>query len=158
MKTHNYLIDLKWTGNLGQGTKSYKAYNRNHEILAEGKATTVMGSADPNFLGDKTRYNPEELFISSLAACHMLWYLHLCSANGIVVTDYRDKATGEMEENKDGSGRFKSVMLKPEVTITDSQKTELAKSLHSEANKKCFIANSCNFEVRHEVVVRVERN
>ncbi|MFZ6050554.1 OsmC family protein [Halocola ammonii] len=158
VKTHNYLINLDWTGNLGQGTQSYKAYNRNHEILTEGKTHKIAGSADPSFLGDNTRYNPEELFVSSLAACHMLWYLHLCSANGIIVTNYRDAATGIMEENKDGSGRFKSVTLRPEVTITDPEKVELAKSLHTEANKKCFIANSCNFEVRHEGVVRVERS
>jgi organic hydroperoxide reductase OsmC/OhrA len=156
MKTHNYLIDLTWTGNEGHGTESYKAYNRNHEILAAGKTHEIKGSADPSFLGDNSRYNPEELFISSLAACHMLWYLHLCSVSGIVVTDYSDKAIGEMEENKDGNGQFKSVTLKPEVTITNPEKIELARSLHTEANKKCFIANSCNFEVGHEGLVRVE--
>ncbi len=61
-KTHVYQVDVRWTGNIGQGTGSYKAYERSHEITVEGKQL-IPGSSDPAFRGDKTRYNPEELLV-----------------------------------------------------------------------------------------------
>ena len=83
--------------NLGQGTSSYRAYSRNHEIFAVGKPV-IPCSADPIFRGDPARYNPEDLLVASLSACHMLWYLHLCAEARIVVLDYVDQAAGVMVE------------------------------------------------------------
>lgn len=149
MKKHNYQIKVKWTGNDDNGTLNYKSYNRNHEISSEGKYDVIKGSSDPSFLGDKAKYNPEDLFISSISACHMLWYLHLCATNKIVVTEYIDNATGIMEETENGSGKFTEVTLNPCVKITNVDFIKRANELHSEANKMCFIANSCNFNIEH---------
>ncbi|PKV51150.1 organic hydroperoxide reductase OsmC/OhrA [Aquimarina sp. MAR_2010_214] len=149
MKHYQYNATVKWTGNEGSGTKNYKSYTRDHSILIEGKYQEILASSDPSFLGDKTRYNPEDLFISSLSACHMLWYLHLCSVHKIIVIDYIDKAVGVMVESKDGSGKFKQVTLNPVVTIENEGMVEKANEIHSEANKMCFIANSCNFKIEH---------
>lgn len=141
---HHYLIRSEWTGNRGSGTLDYRAYKRDHTISAEGKNTTIEGSSDPKFRGDAKRYNPEELFLSSLSACHMLWYLHLASVNGITVLEYVDSAEGTMEEDKDGAGRFTSVTLQPAIVIAQGDKLERARELHTEAGNKCFIANSVN--------------
>lgn len=149
MKKHNYAIKVEWTGNEGNGTLNYKSYNRNHKIIADGKYDEIKGSSESSFMGDKTRYNPEDLFLSSLSACHMLWYLHLCSVHKIVVTEYLDNATGIMEETENGSGKFTEVTLNPKVKITDFSMIAKANELHEEANKMCFIANSCNFKIRH---------
>lgn len=151
---HNYKLTLKWTGNKGSGTSGYRAYDRNHEILIEGK-TTLLGSADPTFHGDKTVHNPEDLLLASLSACHMMSYLHVCVKAGIVVTDYIDNATGVMVVNADGSGRFIEVTLNPIVTITDESLLAKANELHQEANQLCFIANSVNFPVRHRAESRI---
>lgn len=151
---HHYKLTLKWTGNKGTGTSGYRAYDRNHEILIEGK-TTLLGSADPSFHGDKTMHNPEDLLLASLSACHMMSYLHVCVKAGIVVTDYIDNATGIMVVNADGSGRFIEVTLNPIVTITDESQLAKANELHQEANKLCFIANSVNFPVKHHAESRV---
>ena len=150
MKKHNYKIKVEWTGNEGNGTLNYKSYNRNHTIIIDGKYDVINGCSDPSFLGDKTRYNPEDLFLSSLSACHMLWYLHLCSAHKIIVTEYLDIATGTMEETENGSGKFTEVTLNPKVKITDESRIKKANELHEEANKMCFIANSCNFKIKHK--------
>ena len=152
MKKHNYKAQITWTGNEGSGTSRYNEYNRNHHIEIVEKYDAIKGSSDPSFLGDKTRYNPEDLFISSLSSCHMLWYLHLCSVNGIIVTKYIDNVIGIMEEAKDGSGKFTDVTLNPIVTITEASKIDLANELHKEANKMCFIANSCNFKIEHNPI------
>src|SRR5690606_3355257 len=104
-RQHDYSVQVTWTGNLGQGTRGYRAYARDHEISVPGKPT-LPGSSDPAFRGDPGRYNPEELLIASLSACHMLWYLHLCADAGIVVLEYLDRASGAMRETPDGGGRF----------------------------------------------------
>ncbi|MEX6686052.1 OsmC family protein [Danxiaibacter flavus] len=146
-KTHHYQTSLNWTGNTGQGTKSYTSYERSHIIAVENKPE-IPASSDPSFRGDKTRYNPEELLVASLSSCHMLWYLHLCSEAGIIVESYSDTAKGEMTEEANGSGRFTEVILYPEVVISDAAKLELANELHEKAHQYCFIANSCNFPVK----------
>jgi len=154
-KTHLYQIEVQWTGNRGQGTSNYRAYERSHEIKIEGKPS-ILGSSDPAFRGDKTRYNPEELFIASLSTCHMLWYLHLCAEERIVVVNYLDKATGTMIETEDGVGQFIEVLLKPVVTISESSDPALAAQLHEKAHHLCFIANSVNFPVRCESLIQFD--
>lgn len=156
MKQHHYSLQLKWTGNTGQGTKDYKSYERDHLISVEDKEVQIPGSADPNFRGDPKKYNPEELFLSSIASCHMLWYLHFCSTEHITVIDYLDRPIGNMAEQANGSGQFTTVTLHPRVTIVEKDKIELAEKLHHKANQFCFIANSCNFKIKHEPVVQFE--
>lgn len=155
IKKHHYSTRLNWTGNSGSGTSDYKLYERSYQISIDGKPI-LEGSSDPEFRGDKSKYNPEELFLASISSCHMLWYLHLCSVNNVVVVEYKDEAKGTMIENKDGSGQFESVTLYPSVVVQNGSMIELASSLHQQANKMCFIANSCNFEIGHEVEVRVK--
>jgi len=150
-KTHAYAVDIEWVGNLGTGTAEYTGYKRDHVIRAKGKAD-IMGSADPAFRGDKTRWNPEETLLSSIATCHKLWYLHLCFDAGIVVTDYTDHATGKMEMNADGSGQFSGVHLAPTVTISSGDPA-LAKALHHKVGALCFIARSVNFPIKHEATI-----
>ena len=151
-KIHNYTIRVKWTGNKGKGTLKYNEYGRDHIIYAEGKEN-IHASSDPLFQGDQGKINPEELLLSSISACHMLWYLHLCADAGIVVVEYTDSATAEMNINNDGSGRFASATLNPEIIITDQSMLEKAFILHKKANEMCFIANSLNFKVFHKPVI-----
>ncbi|RYY59430.1 MAG: OsmC family peroxiredoxin [Chitinophagaceae bacterium] len=150
-RQHHYNIEVEWTGNTGTGTSGYTAFERTHTITGRNKVA-IPGSSDPAFRGNPTRYNPEELLLASLSACHMLWYLHLCSEAGIVVTAYTDEATGTMIETDNGGGRFEKVLLAPRITLKDTGLTEKARQLHQEANGLCFIANSVNFPVLHEPV------
>ena len=150
-KDHSYAITIEWTGNLGEGTKDYRAYSRNHEIKGAGKS--FQGSSDPAFRGDPSRFNPEELLVSTLSSCHMLWALHLCAEAGIVVTSYTDEASGTMRENPDGSGEFIEVTLRPRMTITDFTRIMDAMDIHDKAHQFCFIARSVKFPVHHEPVI-----
>jgi organic hydroperoxide reductase OsmC/OhrA len=154
-KDHSYQVTVRWTGNQGQGTRTYAGYKRDHEIIVDGKEL-IPGSSDPNFRGDPTRYNPEELLVASLSTCHMLWYLHLCSASGIIVTDYQDSAKGAMKETSDGGGHFTEVRLRPAVIVAPGANLDLARSLHEKAHHLCFIANSVNFPVRCDPSIKVE--
>jgi organic hydroperoxide reductase OsmC/OhrA len=147
-KEHHYQATITWTGNTGSGTRDYRSYERDHTITLANKAP-LFASSDPSFRGDPAKANPEELFLAALSGCHMLWYLHLCADQGITVVAYQDQASGTMTETPDGGGHFTQVTLRPAVTITDQSQVALAKALHREANKRCFIANSCNFPVHH---------
>ena len=148
MKHHHYKTTIEWTGNKGSGTSNYRDYERSHTISVENKPV-IEGSSDPAFRGDKTKYNPEEMLLSSLSSCHMLWYLHFCSEAGIIVTGYIDNAIGTMAETANGSGHFTEAILNPVVTITDEKQIKKAEELHEKANQFCFIANSVNFPVKH---------
>jgi organic hydroperoxide reductase OsmC/OhrA len=155
-RIHEYQATLKWTGNKGEGTKDYRSYERSHTIVVDNKVL-IEGSADPTFRGDKTKYNPEDLLLCSLSACHMLTYLHLCAISGVNVIDYVDVATGIMKETPNGGGRFDEVTLHPVVTVTDESMIEKANQLHEKANELCFIARSVNFSVRHSPIAMTSK-
>ena len=165
---HRYALTVRWTGNLGEGTASYRGYSRDHDVEIPG-LPVLRGSADPSFRGDRTRYNPEQLLLAALAQCHMLSFLHVAVKHGVVVSAYEDHAEGLMRTNRDGSGQFESVTLKPRVTVAAAVPgepgpgqpadggalEELLEELHAEANRLCFIARSVNFPVLHEPAVEV---
>lgn len=153
-KQHTYVCTVTWTGNRGSGTSAYTAYTRDHVITAPGRPD-LPGSSDPAFRGDASRYNPEDLLVASLSACHMLWYLHLASAAGVTVVAYQDDPTGIMVEDREKGGFFERVTLRPNVTIAASSDAGKARELHEPAHAKCFIANSVNFPVLCEPTIVV---
>ena len=152
-RRHRYQVTNVWTGNLGSGTSAYRAYSRNHELSGAGKGAPIAGSSDPVFRGDPSRYNPEELLVGALSACHMLWVLHLCADAGIAVTGYTDEALGEMDEHEDGSAEFTRVVLRPRMTIADPARAAEAIAMHHRAHQVCALARSMNFPVEHQPVV-----
>jgi organic hydroperoxide reductase OsmC/OhrA len=154
-KDHHYDVHLEWTGNTGTGTRSYGGYQRAYVLQASGKPA-IMGSSDPVFRGDAACWNPEDLLVASLSACHHLWYLHLCADAGVTVVAYSDDASGVMAENDDGSGQFTAVVLRPTVTITGASDRDKATTLHHDAASLCFIARSMNFPVGHEPTIIVQ--
>ena len=154
-RIHEYRLEMRWTGNTGTGTATYRGYERSHLLYAPGKPD-LPGSSDAVFRGDPTRWNPEELLVASLSACHMLVYLHQAALAGVVVTAYTDAPVGEMIEDDSDSGRFRQVQLRPTVTITDPAMVDIAEQLHALAHDKCFIANSVNFPVTHHSVIELD--
>jgi organic hydroperoxide reductase OsmC/OhrA len=153
-RIHSYAVSVTWTGNRGTGTSGYRAYDRDHDVAADGRPV-IAASSEPLFRGDPARWNPELELVAALSQCHMLWYLHLCAVAGVIVTGYTDDAGGTMTEADDGGGRFTEVLLRPQVTIASPEAAEAAASLHKEAHAKCFIASSVNFPVRHEPVITI---
>ncbi len=151
---HNYELNLHWTGNLGQGTVAYDEYERDFVISGDSKPE-LIGSSDPAFRGNISKYNPEELLLAALASCHMLWVLHLCADSGIIVVDYKDKPKGVMIIDQNNAGAFKEAILCPEVMIKNNDRIEDMSEIHAKAAKLCFIANSVNFPVIHRHVVKI---
>lgn len=153
---HHYAVAIRWTGNSGTGTSAYRAYERSYEISSgiPGKPP-IPGTSEPAYRGDPARWNPEELLVASLSACHKLWYLHVCAVNGVIVTAYEDNAEGWMPVDAKGLGAFRRVLLKPVVTLAPGSDPERARSLHEDAHRMCNIAGSVNFTIDHEPEIRV---
>ena len=149
---HSYRVRTVWSGAAEGPARDYKTYSREHSFEIAGKPP-IRGSADPAFMGDPSLHNPEDLLVAALSACHMLWYLHLCTAKGVVVTAYEDAAEGTMVEAP-GNGRFTQVALNPVVTITPESDAARAEALHERAHAECFVANSVNFPVRCAPTIR----
>ncbi len=155
-REHAYGAHVLWIGAAAGSTATYAGYSREHTVRFEGKAVAWQSSADPAFRGDAALPNPEELLVASLASCHLLSYLAFCALEGIEVLAYEDRATGTMTETR-GTGSFVAATLHPEVTIAREEQRARALALHDPAHRSCFIANSVNFPVRYEPVIRVRR-
>jgi organic hydroperoxide reductase OsmC/OhrA len=145
-KQQRYQLTVKWTGNTGNGTANISSYERSHEVIIKGKQK-LRCSSDSNYNGDKSKNNPEDLLLASLSSCHMLWFLHFCAIEGVVVIDYVDNAEGKMIQTTNGAGYFTEAVLNPQVTVLNKAMINKANELHKKASEFCFIANSVKFPV-----------
>lgn len=152
---HLFKVEVKWASSQNPEQSASKFYSKSHKIVIEGKPILNVSAAKA-FKGDPELYNPEDLLLSSLVSCHMMSYLYVCSQNGIEILEYSDNAEATLEVSPDGSGRFVTVTLNPEVKISNSSQIQLALDLHQKANQLCFIANSCKFPIFHNASCEVK--
>lgn len=130
-------------------------YSRRHELRFDGGAV-VPGSASPSVVplpfSDASAVDPEELFVASLASCHMLWFLSLAARQGFRVERYDDEASGTLARNAAGRQAMTQVVLRPLVRCIGPRQPTAAelKDLHEQAHEACFIAHSVTTEVRCE--------
>ncbi|MEC4113522.1 OsmC family protein [Myroides pelagicus] len=148
MYKHLFKAALNWIATNKSEESNKKVYAKSHTIKIEGKDILSISAAKA-FKGDPTLLNPEDLLLSALTSCHMMSYLYVCQQHDIEVLAYEDHSEATLVLNDDGSGRIIRVVLNPIVRIKDESQTALALQLHTQANKLCFIANSCNFDVEH---------
>jgi organic hydroperoxide reductase OsmC/OhrA len=152
---HEFTSKIVWSGDRGDGTRHYKGYDRTWRIVTPGKPA-IECSNDPVLGGDLSKPNPEDLLLSSLAGCHMLWYLHLACNAGIVVKGYEDRPIGIGETGPRGEGRFIRAILRPRIVVGANSDIVRADELHKEVHQFCFIARSVNFPVSYEASYRTQ--
>lgn len=149
MTEHIFKTEVSWQP---QGKPfAYKEYSRQYIIRSAGKPDLV-GTAAPAFFGSEYHYNPEDMLVMSLSACHMLTYLAYAANSKIEVLSYVDTAVGTLHTEGKVT-KFKEVILKPKITIKAGGSIELAKGLHDKAHHACFVANSVNFPVLVEAEI-----
>jgi organic hydroperoxide reductase OsmC/OhrA len=127
------------------GEFRYETYSRSHTIDLEGIA--VPGAAAPANIPETSNtspgVDPEQAFVASLSACHMLWFLHVACQRKYVVERYVDEAVGVLDKTW-----MSRVTLRPTVSFSGKAPTEEEHAeLHHRAHEKCFIANSVKTEV-----------
>lgn len=146
-----FKVQAKWSA---KDALDVSVNGKTHQVFIDDKPPLTISAAKA-FKGDESKYNPEDLLLSALTSCHMMSYFYVCAQNGIELIDYKDEAVGVLELKSDGSGAFTSVILNPVITISNKDMIDKAVSLHKEANKLCFIANSCNFPITHNAIINV---
>ncbi|EGJ12433.1 MULTISPECIES: OsmC family protein [Rubrivivax] len=130
-------------------------YSRLHALRFDGGAE-IAASASPGVVplpySNASAVDPEELFVASLASCHMLWFLSLAASAGWRVDSYVDDAVGTMGRDEQGRPFLTTVTLRPRVRLAGDAVPEAARLavLHHRAHEACFIANSVKTEVRLE--------
>jgi organic hydroperoxide reductase OsmC/OhrA len=145
---------VAWVSWADDGQFASGRYSRGHELRFDGGAV-VRGSSSPDVvplpLSDPAGVDPEEALIASVSACHMLWFLNLAQAAGLVVASYRDQAEGSMGRVGRGKMAVTRIVLRPAIVFSgrEPDPAELA-ALHHEAHERCFIANSLKTEISVE--------
>lgn len=148
MAKHVARVSWRDDGGFAQGT-----YSRVHELRFDGGAT-VRGSSSPAVvpvpMSDPAGVDPEEALVASASACHMLWFLSLAQAAGLLVISYDDDAEGTMGHDASGRIAITKIILRPEIRFAGEQPDATRiEQLHHQAHEKCFIANT----LRSEIVV-----
>ena len=136
---HSYPLSLTWTGNTLDGT-----YTRNATVSNPGKHALSVSSA-PEYAGDATRWNPEDLLGSALSTCHMLTFLALCAKAKVQVVGYEDHAEAVLD-TVDKVTRITQVYLRPVIRVTRGTGMAKVIELFEKAHKYCFVANSITCE------------
>jgi organic hydroperoxide reductase OsmC/OhrA len=102
-------------------------------------------SSAPEFAGDPTRWNPEDLLGSALATCHMLTFLALCAKAKVAVVGYEDHAEAVLD-TVDKVTRVTQVHLRPVIRVPRGTSMAKVVELFEKAHKYCFVANSVTCE------------
>ena len=145
MSSHSATV--RWAASPGEEFAKGQ-YSRAHEWVFDGGAV-VPASASPTIVpapwSDVAAVDPEEAFVASLAACHMLFFLDFARRSGAVVAAYEDAADAVMAKGEDGRMRITRVTLRPRITYAGEVPD--VDALHHQAHEACFIANSVTCEV-----------
>ena len=154
-----YTAEVVWQRGEGEDFLANR-YSRRHLLRFDGGAEWA-GSSSPHIvpqpLSDASAVDPEEAFVASLAACHMLWFLSIAAKNRYDALSYTDTALGFMARNAEGKLAMTRVTLRPDARFGGARLPDKAEidRLHHEAHAACFIANSVKTEVRCEPVYPV---
>jgi organic hydroperoxide reductase OsmC/OhrA len=150
----SYTATIRWSREGKAEDFAKGRYSRAHEWAFDG-GVTVPASPSPHIVpqpwSDLNSVDPEEAFVASLSACHMLFFVDFARRAGFVVDSYVDEAEGTIEKRDDGKMWMSRVTLRPRVTWGGDRPDEAAiADLHHKAHDACFIANSVTAEVKVE--------
>jgi organic hydroperoxide reductase OsmC/OhrA len=128
-------------------------YSRAHSWQFDGGLTVPASSSPlsvPLPMSDPAAVDPEEALVAAASSCHMLFFLSLAAARGLVVDRYRDQATGYLDADAQGRQAIVRIVLRPRIDFAGQQPApEVLAQLHHEAHARCYIASS----LRGDVVV-----
>lgn len=149
-RVHRYRASCTWTGSTGVG---YAAYDRSHTAAAHPARADLVLSADPAFLGDPERLNPEQLLLMAASSCQLLSFLAVAARARVDVVAYADEAEAVMPELP-RPARITEIRLRPVITVRGPVGVARVEALVEVAHRECFIASSLRCAVQVEPVVQ----
>ena len=93
-RTTEHHVTQRWVGDAGSGTVDAD-FSRDGELTADGRPTIPTGPT-PDYQGAPGNWSPEDLLAGAVSQCTMLWFLHLCQRNAVVVSSYVDDVTATL--------------------------------------------------------------
>lgn len=153
MSKHEYTATVTWQR--GEAKFSDNRYSRAHEWSFDGGAIVPASSSPavvPVPMSSAAAVDPEEAFVASLSACHMLFFLFHAAKKGFVIDRYEDAAAGTMGKNAEGRTAMLKVTLRPRVSWGGDKRpsAEELDAMHHQSHLDCYIANSVKCEVAVE--------
>src|SRR6187200_379568 len=113
---HHYRVTSRWLGSTAVG---YEGYDRTHTVSTTPPTEVLTLSADPVFLGNPARLDPEELFVIAASSCQLLSFLAVAARARIDVVEYHDAAEGVMPDDVRPM-RISEIVLRPRITVRGS--------------------------------------
>lgn len=128
-------------------------YSRAHTWQFDGGLSVPASSSPlsvPLPMSDAAAVDPEEALVAAASSCHMLFFLSLAAARGLVVDSYRDQAIGYLGPDEQGRLAMVRIVLRPRIVFAGAAPdAAVLAQLHIDAHAHCYIASS----LRGEVVV-----
>lgn len=128
-------------------------YRRAHRWQFDGLNVPASSSplSVPLPMSEAAAIDPEEAVVAATSSCHMLFFLSIAAARGLVVDSYEDTPYGLLGQDVHGRMALTRIVLRPRVTFSGEQQPKAAElsQLHQEAHECCYIANT----IRSEIVV-----
>ncbi|MGH8482133.1 MAG: OsmC family protein [Nevskiaceae bacterium] len=154
MSKHDYTATVAWQ-RAADARFTDNRYSRAHEWRFDGGAVVPASSSPavvPVPLSSAAAVDPEEAFVASLSACHMLFFLFHAANKGYVIERYEDAAVGTMGRTAEGRTAMLKVVLRPQVKWGDERRpsAEELDAMHHQSHLDCYIANSVKTEVAIE--------
>jgi organic hydroperoxide reductase OsmC/OhrA len=119
---------MTWTG------------KRSGTLTSEGKPP-IHVSSPAGSEGQQALWSPEEMFVASVEACHMVTFLSLAARNGLQIVAYTSHSNGVIEF-VNGDHRLTRVVIFPTITVPRDAAEAAVLSLLREAREHCLVANS----------------
>ena len=142
-----YTAQIQWHRNDAEFTT--KSFDRTHDIEL-GSGNAIKASSAPEFLGNPTLANPEELFIASVSSCFMLTFLYWSAMKGLKIDEYQAEAIGILAKNSEGKMAVTEITLQPKIIFTENNNPDsvLLDELFKKAHDNCFISSSIKTVVK----------
>ena len=123
-------------------------FSRNHRVKLNGDQE-VHASASVEFKGDSNCADPEQMLVSSVSSCHMLFFLAIADLQGYRVESYKDDPKGYLEPDEKKGKQITRIELSPQIAFSGEKEPnqETIAKMHAKAHKNCFIRNSIIAEV-----------
>jgi len=146
MATHTFEGQVRWRA-ADDATRP-----TNHEVTFGDRPPLLLAAA-PEYGGDPSRLNPEELFTAAVASCLMLTFLAFARRRSIDVRAWEDDPVGTLAM-ADKKMRITEVRLRPTITVGPDVDEALVGQLVDAAHRGCFIASSvaCDVVIEPRVV------
>lgn len=123
----------------------------NHTVTFDGRPPLAV-SAAPEYAGDPSRLNPEELMTAAVASCLMLTFLAIVRRRALDVRAWDDTPAGTLAM-ADKKMRITEVRLRPRITVGPDVDETLIGPLVEAAHRGCFVSNSVSCAVVIEPTV-----